>query len=221
MEVRTRSVKGRRFWRASGGHLAIITVALQLPFFGNGFRVNLEGKSGVVALNLILATPVTLLVPNCNGPAVPLDPSPMWKRAGDGGGGWGHAAWATACPPHNAAQAYIHSITYTYFHTRRGHSSFGIRVDTTRGATDTGYKPSHDLRRARRREMLPTVEEILGSHWTAIARFKLGSPQPVRCCPVMVCHPHWLHGDKGPPEKQTSTMALGNHKRKHPQKDQF
>ena len=38
MEVRTRSVKGRRFWRASDGHLAIITVALQLPFFGNGFR---------------------------------------------------------------------------------------------------------------------------------------------------------------------------------------
>ena len=44
MDVRTRSVKGRRFWRASGGHLAVITVALQLPFFGNGFRSKPLGK---------------------------------------------------------------------------------------------------------------------------------------------------------------------------------
>ena len=41
MEVRTRSVKGRRFWRASGGHLAIITFALQLPFF-----LNVNGARG-------------------------------------------------------------------------------------------------------------------------------------------------------------------------------
>ena len=65
------------------------------------------------------------------------------------------AAWemecgATACPLHSIAQAYIHSITYTSFHTWRGHSSFAIRVDTTRGATDTGYKPSLDWRRAGR-----------------------------------------------------------------------
>ena len=38
MEVGTRSVTGCRFWRVSGSHLATITVALQLPFFGNGFR---------------------------------------------------------------------------------------------------------------------------------------------------------------------------------------
>ena len=80
------------------------------------------------------------------------------------------------CPPYNIAQAYIHSVTYTYFHTWRGDSSFAIGVDTTRGATDTCYKPSLDWRRARRQGLLPRVGEILGSHWTAIARLKLGSP---------------------------------------------
>ena len=44
MEGRTRSVKGCRFRRASGGHLAIATVALQLPFFGNGIRSKPRGK---------------------------------------------------------------------------------------------------------------------------------------------------------------------------------
>ena len=50
-------------------------------------------------------------------------------------------------------------------------------VDTTRGAAVTGYKPSHDWRKARRQGLLPKVGGILGSHWTAIARLKLGSPQ--------------------------------------------
>ena len=49
-------------------------------------------------------------------------------------------------------------------------------VDTTRGATVTGYKPSHDWHKPRRQGLLPTVGGILGSHWTAIARLKLGSP---------------------------------------------
>ena len=44
----------------------------------------------------------------------------------------------------------------------------------------TGYKPSLDWPRAWRQGLLPTMGEILGSHWTAIARLKLGSPQPVR-----------------------------------------
>ena len=140
------------------------------------------------------------------------------RRGGGGGGGRWHASWATACPLHNTAQAYIHSVTYTYFHAWRGHSSFAIRVDTTRGTTDTGYKPSLDWRRAWRQGLLPAVGEILRSHWTAIARLKLGSPQSVRCCPATVCHPHWVHGDKGPPEKQTGTMAPRNHKRNHAKK---
>ena len=42
MELRRRSVKGRRFWSASGSQLAIITVALQLPFFG--IRDHLKSK---------------------------------------------------------------------------------------------------------------------------------------------------------------------------------
>ena len=86
-----------------------------------------------------------------------------------------------------------------------------IYVDTRRGATDTGYKPSLDWRRARRQGFLSTEGEIHGSHWTAITSLKLGSPQPVRCCLTTLCHPHWVHGDKGSPEKQTGTMAPGNH----------
>ena len=57
----------------------------------------------------------------------------MWRGRVGGRGveGGGHAAWATACFPHNIAQAYIHSTIYIYFHTWRGHSSFAICVDTT------------------------------------------------------------------------------------------
>ena len=49
-------------------------------------------------------------------------------------------------------------------------------VDTTRGATATGYKPSRDWRKARRQGLLPTVGGVLGSHWTAIACLKRDSP---------------------------------------------
>ena len=166
--------------------------------------VNLEEKSGVGIPKAVCRCTqphsgnfCDAVVANYNDPDIHLDPSPTWRESGEGGE---HSAWATACPPHNIAQAYIHSITYTYFHTCRGHSSFAIRVDTTRGATDTGYKPSLDWRRARRQELLPTLGEVLGSHWTTTARLKLGSPQPVRCCPATVCHPHRVHGK---PEKQT------------------
>ena len=117
--------------------------------------------------------------------------------------------------PYNTAQAYIYSITYTCFHTWRGHSSFAICMDTPWGATDTGYKPSLNWRTARRQGLLPTVGEILRSHWTAIARLKLGSPQPVRWCPATVWHTHWVHGDKGPPKKKTGIMESGNHKRNY------
>ena len=46
-------------------------------------------------------------------------------------------------------------------------------VDTTRGATVIGYKPLLDRRKAWRQGLLPLVEGILGSHWTAIARHGL------------------------------------------------
>ena len=55
--------------------------------------------------------------------------------------------------------------------------------------------------------------EIRGSHWTAIALLKPGSPKPVRCCPTTVCHPHLVHGYEGSSKKQASTMAPCNHKR--------
>ena len=84
-------------------------------------------------------------------------------------------------------------------------------VDTTRGATVTGYKLSRKWRKARRQGFLLTVGGIVGSHWTAIARLKLGSPRTVRCCPATVCYPHWVHGGY---EKQPATSAPGNKRKK-------
>ena len=219
MEVRTRSVKGRRFRRASGGHLAVITVALQLPF-GNGFmskpRGNIRSWSPSGSLSLYSTSFWQLLRRRWCQTVMALLFLWIYHRRGEGGGGGKgrgmlHGQQPAPPPPpslHNTAQVYIHSITYTYFHTWLGHSSFAIGVDATRGATDTGYKPTLDWCRARRQGLLPMVGKILESHWTANARLKLGNLQPV-------CHPHWVHGDKGPPEKQTGTMAPGNHKRNY------
>lgn len=64
-------------------------------------------------------------------------------------------------------------------------------------------------RRARRQGLLPTVGGILGSHWTATARLKLGSPQSVRCCPATACPPHWVHGDRSKADKQAVITAPG------------
>ena len=68
-------------------------------------------------------------------------------------------------------------------------------VDSTREATDTSYKPSLNWHRVQHQGLLPTVGEILVSHWTATTCLKLGSPQSVRCCPTTVCFLHWVHGD--------------------------
>ena len=98
--------------------------------------------------------------------------------------------------------------------------SFGsitaICVDTIRRKTDTDYQPSLEWRRARGQGLLPMVGDSfinLGSHWTAIAHLKLGSPQPVRCFPNTVCHPHWVHWELGNNQKQTATIAPGNYKK--------
>ena len=61
-------------------------------------------------------------------------------------------------------------------------NSFAIRVDTTRGTTDTGYKPSIGVERGAK-GLLPTVEEILGSQRTAVTHLKLDSSQPVGTVP--------------------------------------
>ena len=124
----------------------------------------------------------------------------------------GYVAWATACPPDNIAQACIqphhHSPTPT---TWRGHSSFGSSIDTIRGTTVTSYKSLLDWRNGE----VPGVAPDGGrgfrlSHYTAIAHLKLGSLQPVRSCPTMVCHHHWVHADLEPSEQQIATIAQGN-----------
>ena len=58
--------------------------------------------------------------------------------------------------------------------------------------------------RAKCQGLLSTVGEILGSHWTATARLKLGSPQPDRCCPATIRLPHWVHRAYG--QHQTSEL---------------
>ena len=149
-------------------------------------------RQAVVVYNLVLATPATTLVPNCNSFTAPLDQSVTWR------GG--------TCYMGNSRSSIYHrpGIHPNLHHTHTDKTSLQTGedtpaspcgVDTTRGATVTGYKPSFDWRKARRQGLLPTVGGILGSHWTAIARLKLGSPQTERCCPRTVCYPHWVHGD--------------------------
>ena len=148
-------------------------------------------RQSVVVYNLVLATPATALVPNCNSFAVPLDQSVTW-RGGDVLHGQQPVLHISS--PRHTSELASHSDT-TALQTGEDTPASPCGVDTTRGATVTGYKPSRDWRKARRQGLLPTVGGILGSHWTAIARLKLGSPQTERCCPATVCYPHWVHGD--------------------------
>jgi hypothetical protein len=81
-----------------------------------------------------LATPATALMPNCSSPVAPLDPLVTWRG--------GPATWAIACPPYTSALASILPLERTL---QRATS-----VETTRGATVTGYKSRLDWHRARR-----------------------------------------------------------------------
>nr|XP_058942010.1 uncharacterized protein LOC131770312 [Pocillopora verrucosa] len=47
------------------------------------------------------------------------------------------------------------------------------------------------------------VGGIFASHWSAIARLRLGSPQPVRCRPVTVCLLQWVLRAKDNTEERT------------------
>ena len=67
---------------------------------------------------------------------------------------------------------------HSHIHNLRGHSSFAVGVDTTRGARDTGYKLILIWRRAWRQGLLPMVGGIFAFHWTATARLKLGVVPP-------------------------------------------
>ena len=136
------------------------------------------------------------LVPNCSDPVVPLVSPVTWR------GGTCYMGNSSSSISHRPG---LHPTThirprYTTPHQNtlhriwRGHSSFALGVDTTRGTTVTGYKLPLDWRRAQRQGSFSLVGGILSSHWTAIARHKLGSPQPVRCCPATVCLLHWVLG---------------------------
>ena len=149
-------------------------------------------RQSVVVYNLVLATPATALVPNCNSFAVPLDQSVTWRGGADVLHGQQPVLHISS--PRHTSELASHTDT-TALQTGEDTPASPCGVGTTRGATVTGYKPSHDWRKARRQGLLPTVGGILGSHWTAIARLKLGSPQTERCCPATVCYPHWVHGD--------------------------
>lgn len=61
-----------------------------------------------------------------------------------------------------------------------------------RGVAVTGYKLNPIDVGNERQGPLPTVGEVFVPHWTATARRKLGSPQPIRCCPVNAHLLHWV-----------------------------
>ena len=109
-------------------------------------------RQSVVVYNLVLTTSATALVPNCNIIAVPLDQS-VTRRGG-------RATWATAGRPYIIAQAYIRTcITHVHNTLQTGEDTPASHcsVDTTRGATVTGYKPSRDWRKPRHPGLVPTV----------------------------------------------------------------
>ena len=81
-----------QLWLSSNYHccLAVTLLWEWLQEYTSRKNPELESlRQFVAVLNLILATPATLLVPNCKGPAVPLDPSPTWRERERGGGGGG------------------------------------------------------------------------------------------------------------------------------------
>ena len=69
-----------------------------------------------------------------------------------------------------------------------------------------------DWRRVKRQGKFSSTGGTFESHWTSTARLKLGSPQPIRCCPATVCFLHWVHGDQETSDRQTADFAPGNNK---------
>ena len=142
-----------------------------------------------VDLNFILTVPATLLVPNCSSPAVPLDPSAGWSG---GTSCMGNSLSSISQSP--GLYPSTPSTIHLQPHLERTLQLCHLHgVDSTQEAADTGYKPSLNWHRVQHQGLLPMVGEIFVSHWTATTRLKLGSPQPVRGCPTMVCFLHWVH----------------------------
>ena len=64
-------------------------------------------------------SPATLLVPNCNGSAVPLGSISDVERRG-------HIAWATIWPPHSNTQAIVQQIKKTNTYPKSGMTQEGL-----------------------------------------------------------------------------------------------
>ena len=76
---------------------------------------------------------------------------------------------------------------------------------TSTPGEDTPASPSANTQHGEQQILVISLRSIGVEH--GARGCSLGSPQPVRCRPATVCHPHWVHGDKGQPDKQTGTMA--------------
>ena len=114
----------------------------------------------VVVTNLVLETPATALVSNRNSFAVPLDQSVAWR-------GRGRVLHGQQPVLHISSSGHTSELAShtdkTTLQTGEDTPASPCGVDTTRGAAVTGYKPSHDWRKARCQGLLPTVGGILGS----------------------------------------------------------
>ena len=159
----------------------------------------------IVVYNLVLAAPPTALVPNCNDTAVPLDLSATW-RGGDMLHGQQHVLQITL--PRLASNHII-----THLHPQPGEDTPALAAASTQYEEQQLPVISHYSTgvTVRCQGWLPMVGGVLGYHTTQLSPIlKLGSLQPVRSCPTMVCHHHWVHADLEPSEQQIATIAQGN-----------
>ena len=99
-------------------------------------------KQSVVVYNLVLATPATALVPNCNSFAIPLDQSVTWRGGGDVL--HGQLPVLHISSPRHTSEIASHTDTTALQTGEDTPGSPPCGVDTTQGATVIGYKPSRD-----------------------------------------------------------------------------
>jgi hypothetical protein len=163
------------------------------PFLGKAKGVNPDKKSGVGApkavrhATVVPAAPATSLLPSCIGSAVPLDQPAAWRGEICSLGNCESpkptrpGSVAPRLFPLNTVFIIIISASPQGETEKRGVAVTGYKLNPI----DVGYE---------RQGPLPTVGEVIAPHWTATARHKLGSPQPIRCCPVNAHLPHWVRG---------------------------
>ena len=100
-------------------------------------------RQSAVVYNLVLATPATALVPNSNSFAVPLDLSVTWMGGGDVLHGQQQLLHISS-PRHTYELASQTHTEKTTLQPGEDAPASPCGVDTTRGATVTGHKPSLD-----------------------------------------------------------------------------